>query len=84
MKVDATINASIIDQMRRASGQDAILVSTCGHDEKGKASDKARERWTPAGQDTIGSTPTRADVWQTISVVKTDHYGLHLNGRKDV
>ena len=40
---------------------------------------KARERWIPAGQDTNGSTPTRADVWQTILAVTADHYGLHLN-----
>ena len=79
VKVDATINESITDQMRRASGQDAILVTTCGYDEKGKARDKARERWIPAGQDTNGSTPTRADVWQTILAVTTDHYGVHLN-----
>ena len=79
VKVDATINASITYQMRRASGQDAILVTTCGYDEKGKARDKARERWIPAGQDTNGSTPTRADVWQTILAVTTDHNGLHLN-----
>ena len=56
-----------------------ILVTTCGYDEKGKARDKARERWIPAGQDTNGSTPTRADVWQTLLAVTTDHYGLHLN-----
>ena len=79
VKVDATINASITEQLRRASGQDAILVTTCGYDEKGKVRDKARERWIPAGQDTNGSTPTRADVWQTLLAVTTDHYGLHLN-----
>ena len=33
----------------------------------------------PAGQDTNGSTLTRADVWQTILAVSADHYGLHLN-----
>ena len=79
VKVDATMNASITEQMRRASGQDAILVTTCGYDEKGQARDKARERWIPAGQDTNGSTPTRADVWQTLLAVTTEHYGLHLN-----
>ena len=79
VKVDATINASVSEPLRRASGQDAILVTTCGYDEKGKARDKERERWIPAGQDTNGSTPTRADVWQTLLSVTPNHYGLHLN-----
>ena len=79
VKVDATINAGVSEPLRRASGQDAILVTTCGYDEKGKARDKERERWIPAGQDTNGSTPTRADVWQTLLSVTPNHYGLHLN-----